>query len=379
MPEPKITFPEPETLTETEKLSDEQLKSIADLKDSDWNEPAKAEDKPKEEPRPEPEKKEEEPPAKTTDELAAEKQKQEAEAAETQRIDKKAKELNKTVEEVKQIETTEKTEHDRLDKIAKEENRSIDEIKADEAKDKSIAERHGNDPVKIARALRKEQSEYGKIKNEIDGLRKFKEEVNAQTIKFNEQRFESQMENGRADIIEKFREKFPDESEPLSDDAVFERGKGLIRKGLEEKERVSNENIKTQAETKRADIIKTLPEEFKDFVPEIKELIEQCNNHQILDKEFDVAFLANYARGKKFTPDYVKSLVDDAYKRGVEQAKIIPKVPPGKPTNIKKENVSLTESQKTRAIEIYGRRDGWSQEKMFEEYFKNDLKSDSEW
>ena len=388
----KITLPQPDEMTPDVKLSDEQVKAINDFKDEPWEKPstpAKADDKSKDEPIPDAEKKpepkevkegeEEESVEKTPEEVAAEKVVKEAEAAETARLDKKAKELGKTVDEIKQIETTEKAETERLEKVAKDEGKTVDEVKAEEAKDKTVAERHGNDPVKIARALRKEQSEYGKLKNEAEGLRKFREQAIADARKFNEQRLNSALEKDREKIVTTYREKYKDEEgiDVLSDDAVFERAKGVIRKGLEERETTREESIKTQAETKRAEILKTLPEEFKDFIPEVKDLLAECGNDQILDKEFDVAFLANYARGKKYTSDYVKSLEESAYKRGGEKAKIIPNVPSAKAGSPKGViSTPLTEIQQRRAEELYGNREGWTKQKMYEEYSKNDMKND---
>lgn len=386
----KVTFPEPEAMTSEETLNEEQIKEIQAVKDSDWVVPV-GENKPEEKPPVKEllEKKPDEEIVKTPEQEAAEKAAKEeqeaktkADAAESERVEKKAKELSKTVEEVKKLETDEKAEQERLEKIAKEENRTVDEVKAEEAKDKSIVERHGNDALKIARALRKEQSEYGKVKAETDQLRKFKEQVEARAAQFNEHQFEVQMGKGREDIIAKYREKFPAQAdgtptEELSDDACFEKGKAIIRETLKTRETKFKDEVKSKAETKRVEIVKNLPEEFKDYVPEVKQLIEECNDDQILDKEFDVVFLATYARGKKYTADYVKSLEEAAYKRGVEQPKILPKSTGSKPSQPGKEQVpSLTDHQRARAEEIYGRRGGWTKEQMHIEYAKNDLKND---
>jgi len=377
----KVILPESDTLGSEEKLSDEQLREIETIKTDDWvkTDQPKSEEEPKKELEKKPTE-EESKPGKTPEEIEKEKEEQDLEALETARLEKKAKEFDKTVEEIQQIEAGEKTEKERLEKIAKEEGRTVEEIKAEEEKDRNVAERHGNDPIKLARALRKEQSGYEKQKDEVEQLRRFKEQADAQIVQFNEQQLEERMEKGREDIIEKYRDKFPgEETDKLSDDVVFERGKGIIRKALEERQKVRTEKIKADAETKRIDLVKNLPEEFKDFIPEIKKLLEECGDSQILDKEFDISYLGNYIRGKKFTPDYVKSSEEAFYKRGVEQAKIIPKVPQAKPGSDKTITVTLTDSQKNRAEEMYGRREGWTRQRMWEEYFKSDLKEDSKW
>lgn len=389
----KVNLPVAEELGAGEVLTEDQIKAIADVKEEDWNQPPEGEEKPKEEPKKEEKKEDEEkkPPEekpkeekeeKTPEEEAAAKEAEEAEKlekAENERLEKKAKGLEKTVEEVKEIETQEKTETDRIAKVAGDEGMTVEEVIESEKTDKSLAERHGSDPIKLARALRKEQSEYGKIKSEVDGLRDFKRKVEAQRDQFDEAHFNAQAEKGRDTIIDKFREKFPEESEELSDDTIFERGKSRIKKVYEDKAAESTKKVESDAKSRRTELLKDLSDEYKDFIPEVKELLAESDDMQILDKEFDIAFLANYARGKKYTSDYVKSLEEQAYKRGVEQPKIIPKVPGGKPRIDTDETIKvqdMSNDDKERAEELYGRREGWSKEKMYQTYMKSDKGND---
>lgn len=378
-----ITFPNPEELGVEDKLSEEQLNVITAEKEQDWNKPISGKEKEKtpEDDLETPEKKdEEEPGSQTPEELEAERKASEESAAEDKRLEEKAKTLNKTVEEVKKVEVEEKAEQERLEKVAKEEGRTIDEIRAEEAKDKALVERHGNDPVKIARALRKEQSEYGKIKNENEELKKFKASVEQRSKQASEQALNARMESDRDKIVDTYRTKYREECEDISDDVVFERAKNLIMKGFEKQQEEAKGQLKTKATEKRSELITKLPDQFKDFVPEIKTLLDECEDSQIIDTEFDIEYLANYARGKKFTQEYIKSLEDASFKRGQEQAKIIPKTPAGRPTGHSKgSSANLSESQKERAVEIYGRREGWTKERMYEEYAANDLKDDSKW
>ncbi len=378
----KVTLPDPLDLGVDDKLSDDQLSMVDAEKALDWDAP-----KDKEEPKKEPEAKEGEPKEEPKEEPKGEKEDEEtpeekearetteAEAkVETERVEKKAKELDKTVEEVAQIEADEKTEGKRLETEAKEEGITVEELKEKETAYKSLAERHGNDPIKIARALNKEQSEYGKLKGEVEELRTFKSQAEADQKTFKEDRFNAQMEDRRETVIEKYRDKFPKDEE-LSDDAVFEKAKGMILRSIENKEKEHIRDIKDKAESRREEIAKGISEEFKEFSSEIKTLLTDCGDRQVLDKDFDVEYLANYVRGKKFTPDYVKSLEEIAYNRGLEKPKMIPKVPAVKSKGGKKDSVDysgITASEKSRAEEIYGRREGWTKERMWEEYVKSD-------
>lgn len=384
MPKP-IVLPDVENLGAGVELTDDQRQVIADEKEESWDTetpPATKVEKTEEEIAAEEEaariKKEE---VKTPEEEAEEaKAKEEAEArekaetVENKRLDKKAKELNKTVEEVKGLETSEKTEQERIEKVAKDEGLTVEEVKENETKDLSIADRHGKDPIKIARALRKEQSEYGKLKNEVEGLREYKTQSETNKAKFNDQTFNAQMEERQDEVIELYREKYPNDSDDVSDDVVFERAKGLIRKGLEDKEKEAGMVVKKDAELRRTDLLKNIPEEFKEFIPDVKKMLTECDDRQILDKEFDASYLANYVRGRKYTPDYVKSLETAAYKRGSEQSKIIPKIPKSTPTSKKSSSVliaSMSNTDRARAEEIYSRHEDWTKERMWEEYAKD--------
>lgn len=406
MPKP-VTIPEAENFDPAEPLSEDQHKAIEDFKDEDWNaDAADNEDKPKDKEDVTPKDKEdaedkskdkeeesEEEDTEDDDNLSEEqkrakeleaeeaKKAEEEEQKETERLAKKAKELDKTVEEVEKLESDEKAELDRIEAIAKEEGITVEEVKENEAKDVSIAERHSNDPTKLARALRKEQSEYGKVKDELEGLREFKTKSDEARAKFNEDSFNQQMADNKDAIIERYRKEVPAEAED-TDDALFERAKAMIRKVVDKREADKAKEVKETAESTRKELLKALPEEYKEHKSEVKAMLDECSDKQVLSKDFDVAYLANYVRGKKFTPEHIKELEAAAYKRGSEKAKILPKVP-GAKTGGKKKTSSIvgtaTQADRDRALEMYSKRSDWSDDRKVEEYMKEDKKDDSDW
>lgn len=380
-----VTLPEADEMAVDDKLTDEQLDMIEKSKEESWDQPPKEPDKePEKEPEKEDLKKEPEEDLKKEDEedeLTPEQK--EAAEKEDKRIEDKAKELNKTPEEVKTVETEEKAETDRIAKLAEDEEMTVEEVIESEAKDKQVAERHGNDPVKIARAMRKSQGEYDKLKTENEELKTFKTQTTEARGKFQEAEFNAQMDKDRDKLIEMYEKANPDECAELSDDAMFERSKAVIRKHFESKEA---EAAKVQTETakeRRKELLKSLPKEYKEHLPEIKQLLSECGDSQVNNEKFSLVEIGNYARGKKYTPDYIKNLESQAYKRGVEQPKMIPKVKGGKPdagSGSGKDDLTagneLPDSEKGRAEEIYGRREGWSKERMWSEYAKNDKGED---
>jgi len=274
--------------------------------------------------------------------------------------------------------TDEQKEEARIKKGAEDEGMTIDEFKADEDKDTSIAERHGNDPKKIARALRKEQSQYSKLKNDNEKLAEFKSNVENQYKVLNETKFQEACEAKREEFVEKY-VKFHPEQEDESEEILFERAKNEIRATIKNGDDKKQADMNAKATERRTAIIEAIDDDFKEVLPEIKAVLKVVSNSEVVKDDFDIAYIANYARGKKYTPEYVKTLIKDAEKRGKAEFKIKDKnnIPRGGGGGGKgsKAGLALSESEKTRAMEIYGNR-GWTAEKVFNTFSENDKGKD---
>jgi len=263
------------------------------------------------------------------------------------------------------------SEEEQLRKIAEDEGITVEEAKEAIAKDKALVERHGSDPVKIARALRKEQSEYGKLKNENERLVSYKENTENQRKEFNENQFVSHCEAHRDEFVEKYTQYHPEQSE-LSEDVLFERAKNELRETIKTQATEKEDKLKVSSEDRRRELLDTIPEEFKEVIPEIKAILKEVDNGHVLTKDFDVMHIAHYARGKKYTPEYVKSLLAEASKIAKEEPKIKEKntIPAGGRGGKKGKVSTLTSEQKGRAHEIYSNED-WDEAKIFSEYEKH--------
>jgi len=366
-----------------EPLSPEQEKEIEDFKNNlDW-------DAPKEEEKPE-EKGEEvvvidDKPGeeKTDEEKAAE---EEAAKVEEERVAKLAEEKGKTVEEIIQQEadakaaegdkTDEQKEQERLEAIAKEEGITVDEVKEAEAKDLKVVENYGNDPKKIAKALRKENSAYGKLKSEHEKLVEFKKQFDSEQAKYNEKRVNADLEAQRDRIVEEYVRLNPEEAD--DDEAVlFERAKIKVKTALKYREEEANKEVQAKADEARETLVSNIPDEYKEFSPEIKDILKTEENQVVLSEDFDITNLCFWARGKKYTPEYVKGLIEAAEKRGKEQPEILERktgaVSTGSRATHGGKTVSETASPKDRerALEMFGNKDDWSEQKKIEEYMTN--------
>jgi hypothetical protein len=183
-------------------------------------------------------------------------------------------------------------------------------------------------------------------------------------------------------IIELYLKKHPDE-EDQHEDVIFERAKVILKTKLKEDRDKADAEFKVHVDKVRDDLIGKVPKEYKEFIPEIKKQLQDEDDDVVIHPDFDVMNLAYWARGKKFTPEYVKSLEDAAFKRGSEDPKIKAqkagistseaRSTPGKPAP-----VVLSDDEKERALEIFASKDDWSDERKFKEY-KDNYQQHDQW
>lgn len=267
----------------------------------------------------------------------------------------------------------EESEEAILQKIAEEEKCTIDEAKEVLAKDKSIVERHGSDPVKIARALRKEQSVYGKIKAELDDLKAYKEQTEKAQREYQEKHIDSQLQSQKDSIIEKYLKLHP-EDEDLHDDVVFEKAKVQIKEIIKKQTEEQKAKLADQASKTIVSLVESIPDEYKDVIPEVKQALQEVDHADVVDPKFDVMSVVFWARGKKYSPEYVKSLEDAAYKRGKEEPEIKQKRSidsSSRSASGKKTSGNATEADVQRAREMFGNKEGWTEEQMVEAYMRD--------
>ncbi len=306
----------------------------------------------------------------TEEEKAAREEEEEAEIA------RLAEEKGVTVEEYKKS-----VEEEELKNLADEEGMTVEEYTESLEKDKAIVERHGGDASKIARALRKENSAFGKLNSEVESLRQYKKETETAKQQFSEEQFLANTEAQKDDIIAKYVELFPEHAD-LHEDVLLERARNNIKEVMKDKREEADKKLKGDAADRREELNKNLPEEAKDVASEVKEILEMLDDREIVDEGFDISFAVQVARGKKYTPEYIKTLEDAAYKRGKDEPKIKIKKALGSgdksvSSNSKSKGALVyTQSERNRAVEIYGNREGWFEEKMIAEYLKNDKGKD---
>ena len=327
----------------------------------------------------------------TDEEAAAQEQaEKEAQEAEDKRI-LEAKDEDLTEEEkTKKVEISaakEKAEKERVAARPEEEvirdhalkhSLTIDEAKEDITKTKAIVEKYKNDPVELARALRHTQSGYDQLKSK-EGKPQviIQQDPGAEIREF--------AEKNKEKIIATFRKKFPAKSEMMSDEVILEESVAIAEKDYEAWQRTETANVAKIAGEKREQLLTSLPEGDKRFLPDVKALLSRTPDHQIAHESFDIKDFIYHARGAYYTPERVKSLEDAAFKRGKEDPKILGVKPGTTGGSAPKKPDSAgggwagTEDQKNRALEMFSAEDGYTEEqafKAFQDTFKEELKKD---
>lgn len=306
------------------------------------------------------------------------KAKEESEKAENDRLKKLSEKTGKTVTEIQESEkaAAQQAETERLEKQAKEQGISVEEVKENEQKVANIVNNYKSDPKELARAVHARDLDKAKLQSEIETIKK--EQAERQRL-ISEEQLESQLEERKEDIIEGYRKKYPNDSDPLSDDAVFERAKQLLKTEFNAIRDKQDKEITDKAAQKREELAQSIKPEFSEFTPAVQKILKECPDAQILNDKFSVEAVCLLERGRKFNPEHLKEIEAAAFKRGQEQAQILGERPaPGeaRPKSAVKYTNSLNEEEKQRALTVYDGRKEWSDERKFHEYEKNDKDKD---
>ncbi len=346
--------------------------------------PAEPSDKKPDEVTPEPS--EEEKPSE--EEAAQEKAAKEAEEAENKRIlEAKDEDLDEEQRTKKTalVEAKEKAEKEAAAQKPEEEvirdhalkhNLTMDEAKEDIAKTKSIVEKYKGDPVELARALRSTQSGYDQLK-----AKEGKPQVVVQQDPSAEIR--EYAEKNKEKIVETFRRKFPAKSEMMSDEVILEDAIAQAERDYDVWAKGETERIGRDAAAKREQLLISIAEGDKRFIPDIKAVLSRIPDHQVAHESFDIKDLVYHARGAYYTPERVKALEDAAFKRGKEDPKILGVKTPSSGGPAPKVSAAssggLNPDQKNRALEMFSAEDGYSEEQAYQAFrdtFKEELKKD---
>jgi len=248
------------------------------------------------------------------------------------------------------------------------------EAKEDIEKTEEIIKQYKNDPVEMARAMRNKDREYSKLRSEAEKAKKAKEPVFQRMTDDQFREWARKKVSEMPEYVEKYREKFPARSETMSDEAIVEEvvERELIIYG--EKAGQKEREVKETAAAKRTEIIQSIAEADRRFIPEIKALLQETDDATVLSDGFNIQDALYWAKGKAYDAD-IKAAEERALKRLKEQPEIVGAKGAGNSRPFGGKGVSLNKRQQDMAKAMFGSdyEDGKCFE-MFKDMYKNELK-----
>lgn len=252
------------------------------------------------------------------------------------------------------------------------------EAKEDVEKTEEILKQYKNDPAEMARAMRNKDREYHKLRSEAEKAAAKKEPVfqrmtDDQFIEF------AKAELGKKpEFIEKYRAKFPARSESMSDEAIIEEIADRELAIYHDKATEKETEIKTTAARLRDEMISSLPESDRRFIPDVKALMEKIGDNDLIRNEGIIQDALKMVKGARYDAD-IKAAEERGFKRAKEGAQIVgvKASAEGSKGAKPKGGVVLNDRQKSKAEDMYGHT--YSPEechRLYKETFEDELKKD---
>ena len=232
-----------------------------------------------------------------------------------------------------------------------------DEARKDMESIHKIRDKYKGDPVELAKAYLNIQRLNSQKDAKIKGLEEQPVQQNVDwkhTINSNALIMDGK-KHTREEAINRYREAYPDVTDPLEDDAVV----ALMAKDCEvisaKEQEAKTGQLKTDADVKRTKILDELPEADKVYKDEIQDLIKDYSPRAILHENFDIQQLVYWAKGQKFDSkikeltDKIESTKKEYYKLGQSNSKVKTVGIEGSNKTKAKGTISLTDEDKNEA------------------------------
>lgn len=265
---------------------------------------------------------------------------------------------------------TAKEEDAYIAEYAKNGGLSVEDAKKEVESLRAISKKYGDDPVKIAKAYRQVQSAYDKQK--VTASSNINPAV--QAIVANPRSYVAGEVKKNADkLIVEFREQNPARSRDMDDEQVteeiIERGTFAIKGQIRDYEI----KLKQDASNKREEFIKGVAEADRNLLPEIKPILEQLPDYQVVGPNFKFEDLVYYAKGKS-VDRLIKEAEDRVHKQyAVKDRKIVGEIAkPSQTTKVKQtpeqsKATGMSAWQKDQARQMYAST-SMTEDEMFEAY-----------
>lgn len=249
----------------------------------------------------------------------------------------------------------------------------IEQAKEEVSRNKTILAKYNGDAVELANAYHLSQQEFNKLKAEQQKQLQVADPVIQQVMANPKAYVADFVKTNAAKLIEEYRANNPAKSRDMDDEQVLEeqrdKGLGILQAKME----AYQTNIKVGAAKRREEFISSIAEADRQFIPEIKIVLDKLPDFQVASSNFDFKDLVRWAKGGADIDKVKKSEFDRGYKAGLEKAKILGEVGHSAPTGkVKQKTISqagegLTNYQKEQARQMFGQVYD-NEEEMFKAY-----------
>lgn len=273
---------------------------------------------------------------------------------------------------------------DKVSAYAEKYRMTLEEAREEIEKIETVKAQYKNDPEEMARALRSKDREYSKLRTEIEKAKPkepvFKRMTEDQFYGWAKERFKNPTPDmvdadGNNKMIEDFRRKYPAKSEIMSDDAIIEEIIDVSYRQYEGVSAKKEAEVKQSAFAKREELIQSISETDKRFIPDVKAILQKTEDAELLEDGFDIETAINWAKGRRYDAD-IKAAEERGYKRATQKPTIAaPAAGTPAPKTEKTAASGLSEAQKKRADEMFGSMYGTEEAyRLYKETFEEELK-----
>ena len=187
--------------------------------------------------------------------------------------------------------------------------------------ERKIVEKYEGNASKLARAYRHVQVLWKQAQDELKAVK----EAGSAPLKENELIINDKrmtFDEAKPQMVEAYREAFPDKTAELTDGQVFDEAKRDYLLKVKTVMTDKREEMKKEATSKRAKLILDLPDSAKPFKADIEAILRTAPDGQVLHQDYNLEDIIFWAKGKNFEK-IAKEREDAAYKRGLEKARIL--------------------------------------------------------
>ena len=266
-----------------------------------------------------------------------------------------------------------------IDNYAKEKEISTEEAKEVIEGRNVVSKKYGDNPKKLAHALRSMQVQFTKEKEAHVGTAKALDQASLKVMLNSKIKPEETLKKPdgtkltRDECIEAYRESYPDLTDDKEDGEVYDLQRQHILRHMNHIQKESQERVKSDAKSKRVDLMANLPKEAEQYKDSIKKMLDTFPDGAVAQEGFDLEEIILVHKGKD-SDKREREAEKRGYKRGLEKKKIIGDLrrPAGSPHTTKDtkgdtKSHGLEDSGKQKALAFF-KDDNITEQRKYELY-----------